>query len=398
VQLVTRRAMTRFQCLGADCEDTCCRNWTILVDAGHLAALQARMTTAEERAELTAAVRRVEGPRHAVMVLRDDGTCRYLDGRRMCSIHARFGEELLFDGCAMYPRDIARRGDVYEMTGALSCPEAARQFLLHDDGLEPAPGTRELFGRGAISRHLNAADPYERCFEPVRELVLALLGARRHPVASRLGFVATLADRTRAALRRGGPGLDAPALAALGRELLSPDGQDALDAKLRADAPEGPFAVSVVRALLLVPAGLMPHGLGDLVAGLAAAYRERAAPLDGDPGALDAAYRALPRPPAELFERLVERYAVHHAWSSWYVKQDSFIGWVHALLARVALVRFVVTSQLAVAAEPLEPLFVRVVYNVTRLLEHNAELERAVIRGLEEQGLDMAHALALTAL
>jgi lysine-N-methylase len=396
VQLVTSRAMTRFRCLTSDCEDTCCRNWTILVDQAHHDALRARMTSEKERAELDASVKRVDGPRHAVMVLRDDGTCRFLDQNRMCSIHARYGETYLFDGCAMYPRDIARRGDIYEMTGALSCPEAARQFLCTEDGLEPAPGTRELFGRGAISRHLDPSDAYEASFEAVRALAIGLLRARGYPVASRLGFVAALADRTRDELRRGGPGLDAAKLGALAAELTAPATLDALDAQFRAGAPEGPFAVSVVRALLLVPAGIMPHGLAAIVAALAEGYRARAAPLDGDEAVLDAAYRALPRPPAAL-EPLVERYAVHHVWSNWYVKQDSFIGYVHELLARVALLRFVVTSQLATAPEPLEPLVVRVVYNLTRLLEHNAKLVRSLIQGLEAHGLDLPHAMALAA-
>jgi lysine-N-methylase len=390
--------MTRFQCLGSDCESTCCQGWTILVDKAQHDLLKERMTSPEEQAELEAGIQRIEGQRHALMVLRDDGMCTFLDPKRMCSLQGRYGEPLLPVACAMYPRWIGRLGDIYELSGSISCPEVARQYLLVDDGLDPAPGTRAAFGRGAISRTIEAGttDPYERSFPAMRALMVSLLRDRRYPVASRLGFVAALAAKTRDQLRRGVSDFDSAAVQKIGNGLMQDEVRDALDTDFRAFDPEGPFAVSVVRALILIPAPMAPKGLRDLFAEVGAWYAERAAPLDGDTAVLAAAYRGLPRPPAAAFELLVERFAVHQAMSNWYVKQDSLIGYVHELLARIALVSFLVTTRLAMQAEPLEGLFVRVVFNVARLFEHNAELVRRIIQGLEQHGMAMEHALALT--
>src|SRR5688572_10864956 len=99
--------MSRFRCLGTECPDNCCHNWRIRIDRKHHDALEQRMSSPEERAEFAAAVRKSDDPEpqlHALMVLDDDGCCRFLAKDRSCTVHARYGEEYLPDGCSRYPR------------------------------------------------------------------------------------------------------------------------------------------------------------------------------------------------------------------------------------------------------------------------------------------------------
>ncbi len=407
MELVTARYLTRFRCLGAACEDHCCHDWKVIVDQKHYDRLHERMTSEAERAELAAGIKKLDhgAPnRYALMVLGDDGNCRFLDRDALCSIHARYGEELLPDACATYPRVLGRIGTRVELIASPSCPEVARLVLLRDDGIQAIPGTPALYGRGLISRKIeaNADDPYESSFLAVRGLVADLLQRRRYPMASRLFFVAFFADRARAQLRRGAESFDANALQQLGRSLQADDALDALHEQYASFAVEGPFAIAVVRTLLRLPAELVPRPLQIFVEQLGPGYAARGATLDGDPDALHRAYLELPPLPAELADRLeliVERYAVHHLLREWYVKSDTFIGYVHDLLARVAIIRFLIGSQARLQgpldAGAFDALAVRVVYLVSRVLEHNSDLVRRLIRGLEAQGMDLARAVCL---
>src|SRR5204863_7934824 len=121
----------------------------IPVDEAHYRALEERM--AGEIEEFLGAVRLEDAPkpnRYALMVLRDDGRCRMLDEDRLCRIHKRYGEPLLSDTCAVYPRSTGRVEDRLELAGAISCPEVARLCLLVDGATDVVPMAPERVARG----------------------------------------------------------------------------------------------------------------------------------------------------------------------------------------------------------------------------------------------------------
>src|SRR4051794_36454058 len=109
--------MTTFRCLGSSCEDDCCHGWSIFVDEPHYEKLIAR-----GGAEIGARIRPIEGGgrhRHALVMLDAGGRCAFHDEERLCSLQRRYGEEVLPDGCASYPRVIGRIGRSYELLGAV---------------------------------------------------------------------------------------------------------------------------------------------------------------------------------------------------------------------------------------------------------------------------------------
>jgi lysine-N-methylase len=403
VDLLSTRYMTRFRCLGGECEDNCCREWEIYVDREHYEGLRARMKSPAEKRELAAGMRLNADPsdpnRHAFIVLAESGSCSFLGADRLCTLHGRYGEPQIPNACATYPRVVGRVGDRAELTGSPSCPEVARLLLLSDDSLDIVDATQDLFGRGMAH---NAIDPdkgedYQRTFPMVRELCLRLLDMTAYPISSRLYFLAFFADKMREGLRRGGK-VEVAALMQTGRAMLSPQTLAPLHEQVGRIAADDPFAFLVVRELLRVPARKLGHALSDRLA--------KIEPLYGDRKDVDALARAfaattpLTAAQAERLDLLLERYAKNHVLRDWYTARPSFVGYVHGLLARLALIRFLVRSLAHLEAPADEAAFdalvVRALYPVARFLDHNANLADELARELERNGMtQLAHAIHL---
>lgn len=119
---VTQSAfLSEFRCLGAECEDTCCRGWSMQLDDKMYGRYQ------REAPELLAAVEQTESGH---IMHRDPATdyCVRFDNG-LCGVHQRYGTAMLGDACHFYPRVTRGLGDLAVMTAALSCPEAARLAL-----------------------------------------------------------------------------------------------------------------------------------------------------------------------------------------------------------------------------------------------------------------------------
>src|SRR5262249_35812169 len=165
----------------------------------------------------------------------------------------------------------------------------------------------------------------------------------------RLYFLAVLADRGRDALRRGGTLFDA-------RELRRKGALDELHAAYEAFEVEGPFPIAVVRTLLRLPVPAARPAFRAVADQVEASYEARGTPLGRALEPLHAASLALPplAPAAAAhLDEIVGRFADYWVRSQWYTSYESFIAYVHELLARIALLRFVATS---LPDEPLDAL------------------------------------------
>lgn len=130
--------LAQFKCLGADCEDTCCKGWNMQLDS----ITQARYT--REAPELFESV---TGSGENAIMKRDPASdfCVKFEGG-LCGIQSRYGEQFLGDACFFYPRSARMLGGEVAMTGTLSCPEIARLSLLREtDPFAPSMvGTERL--------------------------------------------------------------------------------------------------------------------------------------------------------------------------------------------------------------------------------------------------------------
>lgn len=117
--------LSPFRCLGDDCEDTCCQNWSMQLDE------QTHSLYVREAPELLDAV---EAAAETPWIMRKNpatGFCVKLEGG-LCGIHRAQGDRFLGDACHFYPRVTRQLGDQILMTATLSCPEIARLSLFAD--------------------------------------------------------------------------------------------------------------------------------------------------------------------------------------------------------------------------------------------------------------------------
>ncbi|MBC7550942.1 MAG: flagellin lysine-N-methylase, partial [Cellulomonas sp.] len=225
--------MTRFQCLGGACEDTCCIAWEVPVSPPDQARLRGALGTARAD-QLVTQVPDGRGGMLTVLRKLPDGACPELDGDHLCRLHARHGEPALPDTCATYPRMIRRLDDRLELTGLMSCPEVARLVLLADDGALVPTGAA-VFGRATPQSRLGraGAPPYFAMFATVRDAPPDLCAARStaYSSASPLYFAAELVARISPFFHRGATVAEPERLASELAEIRQPDVQAALAAK-----------------------------------------------------------------------------------------------------------------------------------------------------------------------
>ncbi len=115
----------KFQCLGAECEDTCCKGWGMQLDKAHLELYH------EKAPELLDAVTSGEAEHIMKRDAETDYCVKFDNG--LCAVHNKYGTEFLGDACHFYPRITRRFGDRLVMSAALSCPEITRLALFEED-------------------------------------------------------------------------------------------------------------------------------------------------------------------------------------------------------------------------------------------------------------------------
>lgn len=118
--------LSGFECLGADCPDTCCKGWGMQLDP------ETREKYITQAPELMEAVTTGEAE---YIMKRDPATdycVKFTDG--LCSIHKTRGTAFLGDACHFFPRITRSLGETHLMTAALSCPEVTRLALFREDG------------------------------------------------------------------------------------------------------------------------------------------------------------------------------------------------------------------------------------------------------------------------
>lgn len=191
-----------FRCLGADCEDTCCNGWRVMVDR-HTYDLYQNCSDQELKPSLTSLITinssSTDDDDYASIA--PNGTeCPFLsDG--LCSIQQKLGEDYLSKLCATYPRVMNVVDGVLERSLEVSCPEAARLALLDPSPMEFRESQEDLGGArlGSVSVLVTSgskhpAKPYQH-FHEVRRMVFSLLQNRSYPLSSRLIILGYLCDK-----------------------------------------------------------------------------------------------------------------------------------------------------------------------------------------------------------
>ncbi len=404
--------MTAFRCIGTDCEDTCCRAWEIPITDDDIS----RLTTGIGAEGASDMVHRLpDGRGGTVVVLRKlaDGTCTQLDDQRLCTLHARLGEEVLPAVCSSYPKLVARVGDQLELTGRLSCPEVARLALLGDE-VAQVPSAIEPFGRFKV-RHDVAIDgtvPYLAPFLAVRDKLIELSMAPGFSVASRLYFIAVLAEKLGAYYHRDATTHEAERLAADLAAISEPAVQAELHARRGASSPMDGLGLQVAQGLIYSRLDVAPafarvvtkaagsHGVtagagrADMLKQLATIGPERLwrSHMQRRIG-LGAAQ-------TERLDLYLARYCRSYFLQDGFTLSPNLLEHVMLLVLRVALVRFLLVAHPDIGADrdaaTTDAAAIEVFYAVTRAYDHNTSIREGLSAMLASRGmLTVDHAAAL---
>ena len=117
-----------FSCIAGDCPDSCCKEWSVDVDAG--AAAFYRQLPGDLGDRLRAVLQDTEDG--TIMAI-ENGRCPMWRADGLCRIQAELGHDALCKVCREFPRLTHDYGDFIELGLELSCPEAARIILSGSD-------------------------------------------------------------------------------------------------------------------------------------------------------------------------------------------------------------------------------------------------------------------------
>lgn len=138
------RYVSRFACIGAACEDTCCSGWTVTLDKKTFNAYRQSKNPALVKpfAEKLRRIRSRANDHHYGKIEMEgaDSACPMMD-QGLCKVQANLGESYLSNTCFDFPRVTHNVGGQVQQALQLSCPEAARQALLAPDAFEFIEGT-----------------------------------------------------------------------------------------------------------------------------------------------------------------------------------------------------------------------------------------------------------------
>lgn len=187
----------RFRCIGAACEDTCCKDWAVPIDRSTYEKYRSLEVMKPHLGTLIVLNTETPTPSdYARIPLSAEASCPFLDGG-LCGIQKQLGAGMLSVTCATYPRAVSKQGSETENALNLSCPEAARLTLLDPNLLgDSRLGVRTSRDRYSVIRRDAARLPRQyQSHLAIREFALQLLADRKYPLWQRLYLLDILARR-----------------------------------------------------------------------------------------------------------------------------------------------------------------------------------------------------------
>jgi lysine-N-methylase len=191
--------VSRFSCIGGECEDTCCAGWGVTLDKDTFHHYQASFDPVL-RPLFTKYVKRYAHSKadhdYGHIELQRDAcqSCGLLSEKKLCRIHERLGEEALSNTCAYYPRTVHHLGDLHQVVLTLSCPEAARLALLAEDAFGFV-GEERTFSLDYISQVQPRHGLTLVAMDDVRTLLFQILRSPDITLSNRLKVIGHYCDR-----------------------------------------------------------------------------------------------------------------------------------------------------------------------------------------------------------
>lgn len=180
------RYLQGFQCQGSTCVETCCSGWQVTIDKPSFQKYQA-IKIQPLAGLLRQHVHKRSGPgvttaSYAVIALGTGQHCPMLDAQSLCQIHRDLGPQALSSTCKEYPRVYTQEGAQLGLSSSLSCPEAARLALDSAAAMDwvdmPLPFANANLvplNRRVAAVDAEQADPVRRHAQRLREALVEII-------------------------------------------------------------------------------------------------------------------------------------------------------------------------------------------------------------------------------
>jgi lysine-N-methylase len=110
-----------FTCIADKCSFTCCQEWKIAVDDDTYIKWNRLSLTNQNNNYLDQYVKQKDGT--CVIALNEQKQCPFLNEQKFCNLVLNFGDEVLSETCAIFPRQIHEFANRKEYSLASCCPE-----------------------------------------------------------------------------------------------------------------------------------------------------------------------------------------------------------------------------------------------------------------------------------
>ena len=392
-----------FSCLGDQCEDTCCRDWEVKLDREHYEVLETVMSkdnveksVFEQYIHLNDKL--ITGDHdYAFIRMGVKGYCAMLDEKGLCSLHAKYGVDVLGNVCTMFPRVISRCMNTVELSGALSCPEVVRSCI--DD---QKPLKLKRFKTSELPRSKNYPiqrdlmdvddDVYSENFKLVRDNIMSVMANEEHDLETRLYVLANIADKISGFYYRGCDKFSNDDL----KLTLSELSNDSMMIKLGAfikdyDANTG-ISMVVVHSILSIK---LQQASDENISQLYEKIINQYVTINGSVAEelsekLNEINSQMAIENKNYIDKAITRYIINCLYREWFVTMPDLFTYVQMLLIRISLLRTLI--YLDVGEEKLElhelkKRMVYVMYNFARNIDQNLDFLTVIYNALSEQSM-----------
>ena len=121
-----------FSCIGGECSNTCCQNWSIVIDEMTMEKYQ----QLEEPMRSFVLSKIVQTESGYEILKEENGRCPFLTEKGLCQLYLKISPDVLSETCKSFPRKVAVYADTVMATVSLACPEVVRMLLEREEPIQ----------------------------------------------------------------------------------------------------------------------------------------------------------------------------------------------------------------------------------------------------------------------
>lgn len=192
-----------FNCIGTQCEETCCKEWDITVDKNTFYSYKKSKNILIRnlcKKNISLIEKNSHDLSYAKIVLDEEKICPFLDNNKLCSIHGELGHNSLCYTCKVYPRVFNKIGGFFEASLFLSCPEVVRLALFNKEKMSFSEVnidySYKIYGKANINKNNDI-------YWSVREFAIDILQNRSFKLWERLAILGVFFEKSSAYIENG---------------------------------------------------------------------------------------------------------------------------------------------------------------------------------------------------